>query len=100
VPDDQHDEHPDNRSHYEQPRVPTSMVELPAKTRQWLADKRESDLMMLDKMIEMQRTAQSLGRISKWLFFTMVALIIMLGELGQAFSRLVNFITGGKIGGG
>lgn len=76
------------------------MVELPPKTRQWLADKRESDLQMLDKLIEMQRTAQQLGRISKWLFFSLVALIVMLGELGQAFNRLITFLTGGKLGGG
>lgn len=102
--DDARAHEPDYRSHFEHPRnphhAPTALVELPLKTRQWLADKRESDLQMIDKLIEMQRTAQHLGRISKWLFFTMIALIIMLGELGQAFNRLLTFITNGKLGGG
>jgi hypothetical protein len=97
---DENKHDPDFRSHFEHPHVPTAMVELPEKTRKWLADKRESDLALLDNLIETQRTMQSLGRISKWLFLTLIALIVTLGEIGQAFSRLVSFLTGGKLGGG
>lgn len=95
-----HEETAELRGHYEHPRTPTTLVELPHTTRKWLADKREADLVLLDRLIEMQRTMQSLGRISKWLFVTMIALIIMLGEVGQALNRLLTFLTNGKLGGG
>lgn len=102
MPDEHDDGNHDHdfRSHYEYPNIPTELRQLPAKTRAWLADKREADLVLLDKMMERERTMQSLGRISKWLFLTLIALIVMMGEVGQAFHRLVNFITGGKVGGG
>lgn len=94
------DEVPDYRSHYEHPRVPTMLAELPPKTRQWLADKREADLVLLDKLIETQRTMQTMGRISKWLFISLIAFIIAMGEVGQAFTRMITFLGNWTKGGG
>jgi hypothetical protein len=73
---------------------PTQLMQLPEETRKWLANKRDSDLKALDRIIDAYRTVESLGRLSKWLFFALITMIIMLGEVGQAFNRMIAFLTG------
>lgn len=86
------DDEEDGREHHI--AVPTMLSHLPLKTRLWLADKREADLECLDDMIEMQKTIRSLGRMTKWLFFALIGMIVALGEMGQALTRFFSYFTG------
>lgn len=86
--------------------TPNRMIELPPQTRDWLAGLRPDEVETLQAIVEMPaddvrdgfkmvRDLRAVGRFSRWLIITTVAIFIGTVALYENFLKLLKYAKGG-----
>lgn len=67
---------------------PTTMIELPEHTQEFLISLREEEVEELQEAIKFMRSIKTVGTFGKWLIITAVGAFIGAVSLGESFIKL------------
>lgn len=74
--------------------MPTTFAQLPEHTREWLESISTQDVKDYQAALATYRAINTLGRFSKWLILTMLAVFTGAAAFGQALAQLAGWFKG------